>query len=133
MLKIALIKNKKVNGRKPKVLTITKDNNSLYIIYPYKQNGIWMFDDKERDIKGEAFVAGADTVLDKLCKGRVDCTIVFSHIKFPSAKLTAKYISGDITSGTDYYCPEVEQNLWLCPTLGAYYNYSPEIIYFDFN
>ena len=41
-----------------------KTKNSLFNIAPYKLNGVWMYDDKERGILKEPFVEGADSFLD---------------------------------------------------------------------
>ena len=39
-------------------------NNSIFVIRPYKWNGMWVFDDERVGLDKEPFVAGADTMID---------------------------------------------------------------------
>lgn len=102
--------------------------NAIFTIFPYKHNGQWMFDDKERDVLREAFVAGADDLLDLICQGAEKCTAIFSAGKFPDAMFTLRLIEKD-DYGSTYYCEELSHDLWLCPCLWVYINPSPETIY----
>ena len=111
---------------------IVKNNNSIFVIKPYLSNGVWQFDYPSKNIQHEAFVAGADTLLDKICQGKNKCTILFSHIPFPGHKLSLEYVEGNVTTGTVYHCKELDQQLWLCPTLGAFYEESPIKLYIDY-
>ena len=38
-------------------------NNSIFVIRPYKSNGMWVFDDERVGLDKEPFVAGADTMI----------------------------------------------------------------------
>jgi hypothetical protein len=38
--------------------------NSIFVIKPYKWNGMWVFDDERVGLDKEPFVAGADTMID---------------------------------------------------------------------
>ena len=38
--------------------------NSIFVIRPYKWNGMWVFDDERVGLDKEPFVAGADTMID---------------------------------------------------------------------
>ncbi len=38
--------------------------NSIFVINPYKWNGMWVFDDERVGLDKEPFVAGADTMID---------------------------------------------------------------------
>ena len=44
--------------------------NSILVIHPYKYEGIWVFDDPAAGLVKEAFVAGADVILDKITAHR---------------------------------------------------------------
>ena len=112
--------------------SIVKGSNSIFIIEPYLSNEVWQFDYPSKNIQHEAFVAGADTLLDKICQGKNKCTILFSHIPFPGHKLDLTYISGEVETGTVYYSSDYKQELWLCPTLGAFYEESPIKLYLDY-
>ena len=54
--------------------------NSIFVIKPYKWNGMWVFDDK-RGPDSEPFVAGADTMTDGAAqlKGHPECRERFPH------------------------------------------------------
>jgi len=43
--------------------------NSLLVIAPYKCEGIWVFDDPEVGLSKEPFIAGIDTMIDKVVAG----------------------------------------------------------------
>ena len=38
--------------------------NSIFVIKPYKWNGMWVFDDERVGLDKKPFVAGADTMID---------------------------------------------------------------------
>ena len=40
--------------------------NSLFVIAPYKYEGLWVFDDPQADLVREPFVSGIDVMLDRL-------------------------------------------------------------------
>ena len=39
--------------------------NAINVIFPYKWNGVWVFDDERVGLEKEPFVAGADVLPDK--------------------------------------------------------------------
>ncbi len=106
--------------------------NSIFTLFVQKNNGVWAFDDPKRGLVDEPFIAGADTLLDKMSNNGTECTIIFSEIKFPGAKLTLNYVRGKIDEGTDYYCQELKHELWVCPATAKYFKKSPKIIYLDY-
>lgn len=105
-----------------------KAGNALFTIFPYKKNNQWMFDDESRGILMEPFVAGADTLLEKLSGGRVEITAIFSTTEFKGWQVVLDKVDGD-ENGTDFHCPQYNHDLWLCPALWAYIQPSPEKIY----
>lgn len=102
--------------------------NSIFTIHPYKKEGQWQFDDPSRDVYNEAFVAGADDLLDILTDGANKCTAMFSENSFPDHQLALILKKTDET-GSDYYCEKYNHNLWLCPALYLYYPKAPQNIY----
>lgn len=103
--------------------------NSIFTIFPYKKQGQWMFNDDARDVYEESFVAGADGLLDLVCKGADKCKAIFSAEKFPNYDLTLALIEGHETGSGDYFCPELKHDLWLCSCLGRYFEKPPKTIY----
>ena len=39
--------------------------NSIFVIKPYKWEGLWVFDDANVSLVKEPFVGGADTMIDR--------------------------------------------------------------------
>ena len=39
-------------------------NNSIFVIKPYKWEGLWVYDDPNVGLDKEPFVGGADTMID---------------------------------------------------------------------
>ena len=104
-------------------------SNSIFSIVTYRHGAGWAFTDKERGLTHEPFVAGADTLIERVAMGADKVHIVFSTVKFPTHHLTLVKETGEVGTGTYYMCEELEHELWLCPALGKYFDESPEVIY----
>lgn len=105
-----------------------ENRNSLFAIFPYKEGGMWVFDDERVGLIKEPFVAGADTLLDMVCKGKDKIGVIFSNVEFPDKQLTLTMIDEE-GEGTNYYCTEMNHYLWLCPALNLYYKESPKKLF----
>jgi len=111
---------------------------TIYAVKLYKLNNIqWVFDDPERNIIAEAFVAGADTLVDKVLEENNldpegDLILLFSTKFFPpnddTYKITISH-KPEPGGGTSYNCND--HDLWLCDTLLDYYQKPPKKIYFQ--
>ena len=110
-------------------------NNKLYMIEPYRHSGQWVFDDSDVGLFKEPFVAGADTVMDKIeDEYGENFTLIFSDSQFPNwsidlKKMTWANLSSSIGSGTYYYVPRYKVKAWLCDDLSLYFKKSPKHIY----
>ena len=107
----------------------------------YKLNNIqWVFDDPGKNIYAEAFVAGADTLVDIILgEQKLDpngeLVLLFSDMPFPAPsgemyKLTLENHKNESlgpNEGTFY--DYLDHPLWLCPTLSDYYDKPPRAIY----
>jgi len=102
--------------------------NSIYTIFPYKEGGQWVFDDESVGLHKEAFVAGADTLLDVLTGDGDRCTVVFSESSFPDHQLELTLKHTDET-GSVYFSHKHQHELWLCPALFLYYSEAPKKIF----
>lgn len=107
---------------------LTKLKNTIFTIYPYKDRGQWVFDDEATGLNKEAFVAGADTLLDKVCQGKEKCIAIFSPNPFPDHDFVLNKIEED-EFGTSFYCEKYKQELWLCPAMWLYMSPSPSQIF----
>lgn len=115
----------------------TKEN-VMNIIFPYRHNDIWFFDDKSKGLKGEPFVLGIPKMIDivlELQGIRTDLAIfTFSRNNFPNSH---GYLQkGYEDSGGCWYgvgsCKfgNIDETGWLCPATLLYFKDFPERIYF---
>ena len=125
---------------------MTVTNNSLFVLHPYVHNGTWVFDDEERGLIMEPFVAGADTLLDKVYDATVDEKgdwnfggLIFSSEPLPQTTLVIRRTEEDpdrigthwIVEGSpgETYQDCQGHELWLCPALYEFFDNAPEYIY----
>ena len=115
-----------------------RNNNSIFVIHPYKRDGIWAFDDAQKGLVREAFVAGADDLLELAAKrvgipsadfGR-GITVLFSANPFPGTQVSVKRTREE-HGGTWYHSPDFGFEGWLCPALFRYFETAPEAIHFQ--
>lgn len=108
-------------------------SNIISAIFPYKENGLWMFDDAIAGLHKELFVSGADTIMDLISStikdGEKGFSLIFSNSPFPNYKFKAKWVREEF-NGNWYYCEELNQEAWLCPALFKYFDEAPDEIYF---
>ena len=110
---------------------------SIYSVKLYKLNELqWVFDDPAKNIYREAFVSGADTLIDKII-GEYDknanYTLQFSTKDFPGSimiNLIENPMEWDevpeITDTGSWWVTAQEEPhvLWLCDTLDEYIEYN---------
>lgn len=106
--------------------------NSIFIIAPYRYEGMWVFDDERVGLVREPFVAGADLILDLLTADIPDAAngfrLVFSPKPFPGHQ--ARFVRGrEECEGNWYSWPERNIEGWLCPALFKYFPQAPAEIY----
>jgi hypothetical protein len=104
--------------------------NSLFVIHPYKVNGIWVFDDPRVGLVQEPFVSGADEILDRMVDGIPDAeagvTGIFSAIRFPGSQYEFEWRREEY-GGNWYYSPQFNMEGWLCPALFKYFDAPPRL------
>jgi hypothetical protein len=106
--------------------------NSLFVIKPYKWNGQWVFDDPDRNLVREPFVAGADVILDvatsHIPNADKGFLAVFSAGSFPGAVIVLEWV-GEEGGGNIYRWPEQGLEGWLCPAMQKYLDPAPKRLY----
>ena len=125
------------------------NNMSIYAVKLYKLNGMqWVFDDPTNNIYREAFVAGADTLIDKIIARdhnldevkNKEFVLTFSLIDFPgstiierlSQKAAMSYGANELVeSGSWWHSDPEDQLLWLCPTLSVYADDEVDTLFFQ--
>ena len=113
-------------------------SNSIFAIHPYKRDGVWAFDDAQRGLLREAFVAGADTLIELVATRtgipsadfERGITLLFSAKPFPGAQLCVKRTREHL-GGNWYFSPDYQFEGWLCPALFKYFAAAPEKIHFQ--
>lgn len=106
--------------------------NSLFVIAPYKYQGMWVFDDERVELVREPFVSGADTMIDKIVKDIPDAHdgfhLIFSATPFPGCNAKLLHLREEF-GGNWYSWPESALEGWLCPALSKYFAQAPPEIY----
>ncbi len=109
--------------------------NSIMVIFPYKHQGVWVFDDERAGLVQEPFVAGADDIIDRMVKEIPDAqggfVLLFSSQPFPGHQLELEWRREEY-GGNWYYSRELDMEGWLCPAMFAYFDDTPERIYAQF-
>jgi hypothetical protein len=107
--------------------------NAINLIAPYKHLGMWVFDDERVGLVKEPFVAGADTMIDRVvaeipnaAKGFV---LIFSSSPFPGHQYRLDWLRTDPDGGNWYRWEESKIDGWLCPALFKYFEEAPKRIY----
>lgn len=101
--------------------------NSIRAIEPYIWNGLWVFDDPIVKLSREAFIGGADLVMDALSMGSSRFTLLFSDQQFPGHQLHLKLRSVEQVGQT--YITDDGKEAWLCPALLLYFEEPPKHLY----
>ena len=106
--------------------------NSILVIHPYKSEGMWVFDDPQVGLVREPFVAGADTIIDRMVEGIPNAadgvTILFSAAQFPGSQHEFAWRREEM-GGNWYFSPRFGMEGWLCPALFKYFESAPERIF----
>lgn len=108
---------------------VDKTGNQINVIYPYRTQGGWAFDDAEVGLQREPFVLGIPAIIDSIVGSRDNFTAYISHSRIP------KY-TGHLTKAPDiqeegwYILKGTEMVGWLCPATLRYFADYPENIYF---
>ena len=106
--------------------------NAINIISPYRHLGMWVFDDPRVGLSQEPFVAGADTMIDRVVADIPNAergfTMIFSASPFPGHQFRLEWRRGD-ESGNWYYAPQLDLEGWLCPALLRYFDEAPKELY----
>ena len=106
--------------------------NSIFVIKPYKWEGLWVFDDANVGLVKEPFVGGADTMIDvataHISNADKGFLAVFSASYFPDAQIVLEWVRED-GSGNVYRWKEKGMEGWLCPALLRYFAEPPAKLY----
>lgn len=109
--------------------------NQINTIVPYVSHGTWVFDDPDVGLKREAFVSGADDIIDLMTttipNAERGFVMQFSRKPFPGHQLVLKRGRREF-GGRWYAAPALGTEGWLCPALFRYFRWAPRRIYARF-
>ena len=106
--------------------------NSIFVIFPYRADGTWVFDDTRAGLVREPFVAGIPEMIDQLVKdipgAQSGFKLLFAPAPFPG--YTTRLIwRREEYGGNWYYSEQFATEGWLCPALFKYFENAPKDIY----
>ncbi|HEX7862467.1 MAG TPA: DUF6717 family protein [Verrucomicrobiae bacterium] len=106
--------------------------NSLFVIAPYRYNGMWVFDDEDVGLVREPFVSGIDVMIDRLVANIPNAEkgfrLIFSPEPFPGYSVKLEWRRTEY-GGNWYFSPEYKMEGWLCPALFKYFKEAPRELY----
>ena len=109
--------------------------NSLMVIYPRKDRGVWVFDDEATGLVREPFVCGIPEIINYYTRDLDDAdkgfSLVFSSSPFPNYHTKLRRICED-SGGNWYEDSRTSARGWLCPALFKYFEEAPDNLYASF-
>ena len=112
-------------------------NNALFVIAPYRFEGMWVFDDPSAGLVREPFVSGVPEMIEHVVRDIPDAgsgfRLTFSTQPFPGYSHELTWDREEY--GGNWYrienLPGERSSMegWLCPALFQYFDEAPERIY----
>src|ERR1051325_11230935 len=106
--------------------------NSLFVIAPYRYEGMWVFDDPRVGLVREPFVAGIDLMIDRLVAKIPNADkgfrLIFSPTPFPGHEAKLEWRRTE-SGGNWYWSEQYQIEGWLCPALFKYFQSAPRELY----
>ena len=106
--------------------------NSIRVLFPYRKNGVWMFDDDAVGLKEEPFVFGAPEMIDILVADIKDAdqgfALYFSAQPLPGLQMKLDWLREE-AGGNWYGHAESKREGWLCPAMFKYFSERPMNLY----
>lgn len=107
-------------------------SNSILVIFPYKHQEIWVFDDEKVGLRQEPFVSGMPQIIELFVKeipnAEKGFKLLFSNTPFPEYQVKMTWLKQEY-QGNWYYWQEEDKKGWLCPALFKYFGQTPKEIY----
>ncbi len=106
--------------------------NAISVLFPYKHEGMWVFDDPDVGLRREPFVFGIDEMISRLVESIPDADagfrLLFSTTPFPGNTLKLEWRREEY-GGNWYFCSQLGIEGWLCPALFKYFDKAPTELY----
>lgn len=115
--------------------------NTIFLIKPYFQHGTWVFDYAPLNTVAEAFVGGAESIINEALafnnisfnEAKNGFALYFSAEFFPDYHLCVDLIGPDQGNGHYYQYKRPDGSImkgWLCGYLKNFFVVAPKNIYF---
>ena len=106
--------------------------NTMFVIFPYRDRGTWMFDDGAVGLRREPFVSGIPAMIELLVARIPDAhqgfRLLFSASPFPGHEVELERLREE--AGGAWYCwPAQDREGWLCSALTKYLTPPPARLY----
>jgi len=110
--------------------------NAINVITPWKENGVWRFNDLSKKLTGEPFVGNTNKIINQMIKDSLyvdqseTVSIYFSDHEFPGSEFVLTKDFEEL-GGHWYKWGNSEDAMtgWLCPATLKYFESFPEKIY----
>lgn len=106
--------------------------NAMMVIFPYRHNGLWVFDDDAAGLVKEPFVFGVpemiDRIVEKIPSAEQGFQLLFSASPFPGYQEELTWVREEY-EGNWYRWEKGGMEGWLCPALFKYFDAAPPKIY----
>lgn len=106
--------------------------NQMMVIFPYRHEGTWVFDDAATGLVREPFVMGIPEMIDRLVTPIAGASdgfrLLFSGQAFPGFQAELALVREEM-GGNWYRWEAAGIEGWLCPALFRYFASAPERIY----
>ena len=106
--------------------------NTMFVIFPYRDRGTWMFDDAAVGLAREPFVAGIPEMIELLVARMPDAhqgfRLLFSAQPFPGSQVEMVLLREE-SGGGWYSWPAENREGWLCSALMKYFSSPPGKLY----
>ena len=107
--------------------------NTMFVIFPYRDRGTWMFDDAAVGLQREPFVAGIPEMIELLVAPNIPDAhkgfrLLFSAQPFPGHQVELERLREE-AGGAWYTWPAQHREGWLCSALMKYFSSPPPRLY----
>ena len=106
--------------------------NAISVLFPYKYEGMWVFDDPAVELLREPFVFGIDEMISELVapipNAEKGFRLLFSTQPFPGYMIKLEWRREEY-GGNWYYSAMLDKEGWLCPALFKYFDKAPSELY----
>lgn len=106
---------------------------SVLVLFTYRHENAWVFDDADAGLVKEPFVAGIDTMIDRLTadipNAAAGFRLSFATEPFAGYRNSLTWLRADPVEGNWYRADDDGSEGWLCPALFCYFPSPPGKIF----